>query len=282
MPTWDYDTPGHVSLDLEIPIGRVDVTTTNGAKTAVSLEGSSDLEDLIDSAIVECRPRGEGHEVRVEVRRRSGFFFSFGHTPDLRLRVTVPPGADLFVRTKSADVVARGEYTSAEVKTASGDIQLDTVDRDVRVKTASGDFALQEARGTTHIQTASGDVAVQRAAGDTTVQAVSGDVWIRDAGSSLHINTVSGDQRLEAVVEGAVEAHAVSGDILIGVRRGSSVYVDANTISGSTASELDLADAPAEEPADDAPERMVEVRAKTVSGDISIIRAAAPPPTTPA
>src|SRR5436305_593996 len=64
------------------------------------------------------------------------------------------------------------------------------------------------------------------------------------------------------------------------VRRGSRVYVDANTISGSTSSELDLQEAPDDanddSGSDDGP--MVEIRAKTVSGDIAIARAAAPTP----
>jgi DUF4097 and DUF4098 domain-containing protein YvlB len=238
------------------------------------------VQDLIDTAVVESRARGAGHEVRVEVRRRGGFFISFGHGPDLRLRVTCPAGADLVTRTKSADLRGRGRLGSAEVKTASGDISLDTVAGDVRVKTASGDFALSEAHGTTHVQTASGDVAVQQARGNVTVQAVSGDVWIKDARQSAHVNTVSGDQRIDAVMEGVVETHAVSGDVMVGVRRGSRVYVDANTISGSTSSELDLSDAPVEDSddsgSDDGP--MVEIRAKSVSGDIAISRAAAPTP----
>ena len=281
MPSWNFDTPGPVRLDLELPFGRIDVDTDESATTThVDLEGSGDVQDLIDTAVVESRARGAGHEVRVEVRRRSGFFISFGHGPDLRLRVTCPAGADLVTRTKSADLRGRGRLGSAEVKTASGDISLDTVAGDVRVKTASGDFALSEAHGTTHVQTASGDVAVQQARGNVTVQAVSGDVWIKDARQSAHVNTVSGDQRIDAVMEGVVETHAVSGDVMVGVRRGSRVYVDANTISGSTSSELDLSDAPVEDSddsgSDDGP--MVEIRAKSVSGDIAISRAAAPTP----
>jgi len=45
-------------------------------------------------------------------------------------------------------------------------------------------------------------------------------------------------------------------------------------VSGSTSSELDLGDAPAQEPAPDSP--LVEVFAKTVSGDVRIERAPAP------
>jgi DUF4097 and DUF4098 domain-containing protein YvlB len=196
MRSWDFDTPGPVRLDLELPFGRIDVDTDESAtQTHVDLDGSG------------------------------------------------------------------------------GDVQ---------VKTASGDASMSEVHGLTHVQTASGDIAVQQAHGDVTVQGVSGDVWIKDARRSVHVNTVSGDQRVDAVVEGSIETQAVSGDILIGVRRGSRVYVDANTISGSTSSELNLSDAPDDDvedgaAADEGP--MVEVRAKTVSGDVSLVRAAAPTPT---
>jgi Putative adhesin len=277
MKTWDFDTPGPVRLNLTLPIGTLDVETVEGATTThVQLDGTDDVQDLIESAIVEARPRGSGHEVFVEVRRRSGFFISFGSGPDLRLRVACPPDPDVVVQTKSADVRGRGRFLSAEIKTASGDINLDTIRGDLRVKTAAGDFSINEAQGPAHIQSTSGDVQINQAGSDITVQAVSGDVWIHDAAGSARVNTVSGDQRLDAVVEGTVETHAVSGDIIVGVRRGSSVYVDANTISGSTTSELDLGDAPTESDGDaDTEGPMVELRAKTVSGDIAVTRAPA-------
>src|SRR5438477_645865 len=110
---------------------------------------------------------------------------------------------------------------------------------------------------------------------ETNIQLVSGDVWVREAGESVRVNTVSGDHRLEAVVKGRMELRAISGDIMVGVRRGSRVFIDANTVSGSTTSEFELSDAPQQAaPADDAP--LVEVFAKTVSGDVRLERAPAP------
>ena len=275
MPTWDFDTPGQVRLDLEIPFGRVEIETATGETTHVSLEGNESYSrELIEDARVESHQRGERSEVVVEVRSR-GFMFSIGRTPEIRLRVVCPPEADVNVRTKSADLTARGNYRSVEAKTASGDIEIDEVSGDLRVKTASGDIAVQDVGGQTEIQSTSGDLALQRAGADVVAKLVSGDIWIRDAAGSIHANTVSGDQRFEAVVAGAVEATAISGDVYVGVRRGSRVYVDANTVSGSTSSEFDLSDAPADEaPDENAP--LVEVRAKTVSGDIMLARAPAP------
>jgi DUF4097 and DUF4098 domain-containing protein YvlB len=100
-------------------------------------------------------------------------------------------------------------------------------------------------------------------------------VIVGEAYDSLNVNTVSGDQRHEAVMQGQVGAHSVSGDIEIGVRRGSKAWLDCNTVSGDTSSELELT---GDAPDGDGP--LVEVRAKTVSGDIKIMRAPAPAGTT--
>ena len=126
------------------------------------------------------------------------------------------------------------------------------------------------------MQTASGDVHVGVVDGDIEAQLVSGDLHVRDARASVSANTVSGDQRLEAVEEGRVDVKAISGDVSVGIRSGSRFYVDANTVSGDTSSEFELGDAPAEEVDPDAP--LVEVFAKTVSGDVRIERAPAKTP----
>ena len=100
---------------------------------------------------------------------------------------------------------------------------------------------------------------------------------MREARASVSANTVSGDQRIEAVQQGRVDVKAISGDVRVGIRSGSRFYVDANTVSGDTSSEFELGDAPAQEDANpDAP--LVEVFAKTVSGDVRIERAPAKTP----
>jgi Putative adhesin len=278
MPTQTFETPGHVRLNLSIPSGRIEIETAPVQTTEVELEALSDAaRELLGDTRIASRERPGGHEVIVEVPQRTSFFLGFGRGAEFRLRVSCPDGADLEARTKTADVLARGRYGAVELKTASGDVNVDEA-QELRAKTASGDVALDTVHGPTNVQTASGDLAIQRAGGDVTAQIVSGDVWIRDAGASVHAHTVSGDQRLDAVMAGAVEAHTVSGDVLVGVRRGSRVYVDATTVSGSTTSELDLSEAPEDNggatEGEEAP--MVELRLKTVSGDVSIVRAAAP------
>ena len=274
-----YETAGPLRLRLELPVGRIDVETVDGTTTHVELEAASDdMRSIVEEARIDCRERGNGHEVTVEVQPRFGIFISFGRSQDIRLRVTCPPRAEVEVTTKSADLVARGRYGNVEMKTASGDADIDDVGGEFLFKSASGDVHVARVGGGGRVQTASGDVAIDEIERDLSVQLVSGDLWVRDAHGSLTANTVSGDQRIDAVDSGTMELRAVSGDLLIGVRRGSRVYVDANTVSGSTSSELDLSDGPPDDAdggADDATASLVEIRAKTVSGDIQIVRAPA-------
>jgi DUF4097 and DUF4098 domain-containing protein YvlB len=130
---------------------------------------------------------------------------------------------------------------------------------------------IDEVVSSLEVQSVSGDLHAGAVHGDIRAQLVSGDVHVRDAGGSISTNTVSGDQRFEAVRRGRMELKAISGDVMVGVRAGARVYVDANTVSGSTSSEFELSDAPAAAPAADAP--LVELFVKTVSGDVRIERA---------
>src|SRR5207248_2788272 len=96
------------------------------------------------------------------------------------------------------------------------------------------------------------------------------DVQVDDAGAGVKIRTASGDQRIGGVTAGSVELQSMSGDISIGIRQGSNVWVDARAMSGDLSSELELGD---EQPADDAP--LVELRAASMSGDVNVVRAPA-------
>jgi DUF4097 and DUF4098 domain-containing protein YvlB len=277
-----FSTPGPVRLDLELPAGAIEIEATATDETHVELEALSaneQVQDMVANARIESNRRGDGSEVIVEVRTRHGVWISFSSgpdirlgTPEMRLRITCPKGAALDVKTKSADLDARGQYSLVDFKTASGDMSVER-SADAYAKTASGDVRLDAVDGSLDVKTVSGDVLIGSVARDATVQAVSGDVLIRANDGSISANTVSGDQKYDAVVRGRVEIRSVSGDVGVGIRRGSRVFIDANTVSGSTSSEFELSDAPAAPLADDAP--LVEVFAKTVSGDVRIERAPA-------
>jgi DUF4097 and DUF4098 domain-containing protein YvlB len=242
-----FETPRPLRLDLRLPSGQIEVEAAETATTDVRLDGP---DDLLARATVELR----GDELRVEVRDRKGIFGAFGRDR-ISLTVRCPAGSSLTARAASADVEARGRLADAKVQTASGDVRLEQAD------------------GELSVQTASGDVEVGRAGGSLTIQAVSGDLRVREAAGDVRVTNVSGDVSLEAIAAGTVGVQSVSGDVRVGVRRGSRLHVDAATLSGDTRSELELGDEPA---GDEGP--LVELRVKTVSGDVSVVRAPAPTP----
>jgi DUF4097 and DUF4098 domain-containing protein YvlB len=269
-----FDVSGPVELELRLASGEITIDPSLEGRVEIELTGhDEETQRAIDEARVELRDHSDRPHVIVEVQqRRSGFNLAlvFGRG-GVSCRIRCPEGSLVNAKTKSADLVARGSIGGLSVQTASGDVEADRVSGGVSVKSASGDVSVREVGGSISIQTASGDVAIEVARGSATVASASGDVRISEAYDDVTANTVSGDQDHGAVMVGHIRAQSVSGDVRIGVRRGSRVFLDCNTLSGDTSSELDVT---AEAPAGDGP--LVEIKAKTVSGDIKITRAAAP------
>jgi hypothetical protein len=264
-----FETPGALQLDLELPAGELELEAAETATTEVVLEPIDDddaTRAVIERSRVELRPRGEGHELVVEVPAERGFGIRVGRTARVRLRVRCPEGAAVKVRTRSADVEARGRFGPTDVKTFSGDIALASVEGDAWLNSTSGDVQVASVTGGLELKTVSGDAQVGSVGGELKVDAVSGDVRVDGAAGSVTSKTVSGDQRL-TVAEGKVALVSVSGDLEARVRPGSRVFVDANAVSGEVSSELELSGTAA-----NGTGPLVEIRARSVSGDIRINR----------
>jgi DUF4097 and DUF4098 domain-containing protein YvlB len=245
-----FATDGPVRLVVKLPAGQVELETAETAETVVELEPLNERgDDVLREASVDQR----GDQIRVDLDQKR--FLLLGRTPEIRVRVRAPHGSSANVSAASADVSGRGRFGEVEVKTASGDVGFDDVDGDV------------------HVNVVSGDVRFGAVGGETDVKSVSGDVRVGRLGAGARVNTVSGDMTLEELVEGKVSLKSVSGSVRAGIRRGSSLWVDAKSVSGKTTSELELDDAA---PAESGP--LVELRANSVSGDIRIVRASSSVP----
>jgi DUF4097 and DUF4098 domain-containing protein YvlB len=267
-----FEVSGAVELDVRLASGDIEVDPTLENRVDVELVAhDEESQRLVDAARVELSPHGHRPTVVVDVPQKRGFNISLFGRSGIECRIRCPHDSGLAVRTKSADVVARGTLGGLNVSTASGDIEVDRVSGGVNVKSASSDFTGREIGGGVNIQTASGDIDVEVVRGPVNVTSVSGDISIGEAYDNVNANSVSGDQDHRAVMQGVVAAHSVSGDVTIAVRRGSRAFLDCTTVSGDTSSELEMT---GEAPAGDSP--FVEIRAKTVSGDIRITRAPAP------
>jgi DUF4097 and DUF4098 domain-containing protein YvlB len=267
-----FEVQGPVELDVRLTSGDIEVDPTLEGRVDVELIAhDEESQRLVDAARVELGPQGHRPTVVVDVPQKRGFTLTLFGRSGIECRIRCPHDSGLSVRTKSADVLARGTIGALNVSTASGDIEVDRVSGGVNVKAASSDFSAREIGSGVNVQTASGDVDISVARGPLNVTSVSGDISVGEAYDNVNANSVSGDQDHGAVMQGVVSAHSVSGDVTIGVRRGSRAFLDCTTVSGETSSELEMT---GEAPAGESP--FVEIRAKTVSGDIRITRAPAP------
>ena len=272
-----FETPGDVSLHVRLPSGSVVVTTADGPRTTVEVVAQGRRgEDAVDEIDVTLEERRGGHVVKIEQKDR----FRWGPIQitwggDFECRVTCPPGTSLDLSGGSTDLRAEGELGDVVARTASGDVRLASVQRELQVKTASGDVTLVSADADATVATVSGDVEIGRVAGSSTTRSVSGNVRLGSVGDALGVSTTSGDVEVGAVGRGEVRIQSVSGDARIGIGRGTRVWVDATSVSGTLASELGFEDG--EQWAEDA-ESVVPVHVKTVSGDVSIVRATAAAP----
>lgn len=269
-----FDVDGSAEIDIRMASGEIEVDPTLDGRIELELIGlDEESQRFVDEARVELHDHNGRPQLVVDVPHKNrGFSLSlvFGRS-GITCRVRCPRGSLLSVRSKSADVRVGGTIGGLNVGTASGDVQAFVVEGGANVKTASGDVRVREIGGGVNVQTASGDIELDVVRGAANVASASGDVTIGEAYDNISANTVSGDQDHGAVMQGHVGATSVSGDVRIGVRRGSKAYLECNSVSGDTSSELELT---TEAPAGDGP--LVEIRAKTVSGDIRITRAPAP------
>lgn len=259
-------------LRVRNPAGDVQVETADVAETTVDLVALNDSESTrqaIDKASVTAR----GDDVTVELEGGRGWSISIGNwgigSAKVSVRITCPAGSDLECDTASADVRVTGTLGEARIRTASGDLRLERVQGTLEAKSASGDVRVEQVDGRATMNTVSGDVDVRTAMKGLSVNSVSGDVVVGEVYGDVNAGTVSGDLMVRAAGPGDVGLKAVSGDVVVAIRRGLRVKLDVNSVSGSVGSELDVSDAPSRS---DGPEANLRVR--TVSGDVRITRAA--------
>jgi Toastrack DUF4097 len=284
--TETFKTPGAVRLDIRNGAGEVRLDAGGSQdETVVTLEPLRDNESSLEAvraARVELRERADGQDVVVDVRGRSKWF----RGAEVLVAIACPVEPTVEVKTGSADIEGRGVIKSidvetgsgdvrfadisgdAEVSAASGDVQFSLIGGDARLNTASGDLQVGTIGGHARLNSASGDIMVGTSGGRLEANSASGDIEVREALGSVSANSASGDQQIGSVVQDSVNLRSASGDLRVGIKEGSRLFVDARSRSGDVSSELPVSDVP---PEGDAP--LVELRANTMSGDITIHRA---------
>jgi DUF4097 and DUF4098 domain-containing protein YvlB len=279
-----FGTPHPVLVFVHSEVGLIAITAHRQATSDVSLSADTPGgKELIGRATVVFRPRLGRDVLIVKVPRQHGM--KFLRRDGVSVHVHVPEESDVRVISASADVELNGSLGRTNVKTASGAFTADDV-ADLRAKTASGDIEVDTVIGALRMQSAAGDLRCVRVDGPASVTTVSGDIEIGSAGAQLDVRLTSGDIRLGevtgdltvavvsgnvkvlSVTEGTTNIRTVSGRIEVGVARGSTLHLDAESMSGSVHSDIPLEDGPSAGGADP----RIDLTLRTVSGDVLVTR----------
>jgi hypothetical protein len=250
-----FHTPEPIELDVQVPIGDIDVETIDGDESFVTVSGSEKI-------LAHMRVELEGRKLVVAMKGKNTFgitisigdfnFFQ-GSSGGLHVKAKVPHSSIASITTASADTKLRGRYATINSKSASGDLVV-----------------TGEIEGDASLKTVSGDVRLGHVGGDLRGTTVSGDVMAASIDGSAELKSVSGDVHFDSVRAGTVTVQSVSGDIEVGVAPGTNLDVDAGSVSGDLTSEVPLGSEPGG--ASDGP--VLVVRGKTISGDFRVFRAA--------
>jgi hypothetical protein len=264
--------PANEPIDLFVRLGGgvVVVIAEERVTAAVDIypyDSSEGSLHAADDTIVEQR----GGRLRIEVPQSHGGWL-LRRGPRVRADVRIPLDSSVQARVGSADVLCEGRLGSLTVTTGSGDIRVAEVGGDLSVDTGSGDLRVEHVAGVLRLNCASGHLLATRVCGEIVANSASGDVHIENSHGPVRATTASGDVHLGATHAGPVRIDSASGDVTVGVPAGTWVWLDLNTVSGSTSSELDMMPT--------SPERdgVLTLQVRTISGDISVQRVFTPAP----
>ncbi|KRF12326.1 hypothetical protein ASG90_15195 [Nocardioides sp. Soil797] len=267
-----FETPNPVELYVELGRGNLSVTTGDTTQSTITLSGKGAENVTVEQS---------GNHINVIAPRERGAIFG-GSEPRLEAVITVPDNSEVVTKTGSADQSLHGRYALAELKSGSGDIRVEDVTGPMTINTGSGNVKVRDCGGDLRVKCGSGDVEIVHAAGDVGVSTGSGDVTFGSTESSVRVKsgsgdlgirlasgditaqTASGDVTVQELRRGNLTSKNASGDIRVGIPAGVPVWTDVHTVTGRIASDLAGAGQPA------ADQEHIELRATTVSGDISL------------
>jgi DUF4097 and DUF4098 domain-containing protein YvlB len=261
----EFPVDGPITVSVRITSGAVEVVAEEERSSAdVDVQpGDARPEscELAEETQVELR----GDTLVIATPDRSGWRRRDG---SLAVTVRVPRDSSVDAKVASATTACHGRFATVDVDSASGDAYAEHVTGKAVFQTASGDVRTGAVDGALRVKGASGDLKAGRVGGSVDVKTASGDIQIEEAGADVDAKTASGDVRLGATGSGTVRVGTVSGDVGVGVRAGTGVWLDVSTVSGRTRNGLDMGAAPG----GDGDGHQLTLQLRTVSGDIDIYR----------
>jgi hypothetical protein len=264
---YEFDRAQPVTVVLRAQGGSVDIVAEERATIEVDVQ-PFDGGDAALEAAQRTRVVLEGDTLLIQAP--GGDHWSWRRTPKLRITAKVPAGSALAAKSAAAAVTLAGVYSTVQVNVASAEVNLVEATGDVALDAASGDLSVGRVGGSLRIKSASGALRIGDVTGDVSAETASGHIRMASAGGSVRAGSASGDIEIGQLSRGRATVKTASGDVQVGVASGSALWMDLDTASGKSVTDLT---AHGEVPPSDGPVEL-ELRVRTASGNIRIHRAA--------
>jgi hypothetical protein len=260
----EFPHAGPVQLNLRLGAGQF--TLVSEERDTIVVDIQPEGGEASQRTAEETRVDLSGDHLTVDVPESAG---GWVRRRSARVHVTcrVPLDSSVQARLGSADVLCEGRLGEATITTGSGDIYLAEVVGAASVRSGSGNIHIDTARGQLQTETGSGDLNLGWAAGPIHSRAASGDLRIQELAGSGEATTASGDITVSSIHQGRVALNAASGNVKVGVRSGTKVWLDLQAQSGDTRADLKVGR--------EAPEggAQASLQVRTMSGDIHVYSA---------
>ena len=280
MPT--FDTPEPIAISLELAVGDVCIAASERADTIVEVRPSDPSKKSDVAAAEQTRVDYTSGTLVIKAPKGWRHWSPWSGRESIDVRIDVPAGSRVRGTAAVAGLRATGRLGECRYRTGVGNLQVEEAGP-LELRAGAGDVAVDVATSSAVIKTAGavrigrvdGSAAIKNSNGDTWIGEVTGEARVSAANGPIHIDlaqagvaakTANGGVRLGEVARGSIVAQSAFGAVEIGVRDGVAAWLDLETKFGTVHNDLDAARQA------EAGEDVVEVRAHTAMGDITIYR----------
>ncbi|MBL0778669.1 MULTISPECIES: DUF4097 family beta strand repeat-containing protein [Streptomyces] len=275
-----FETPEPISATVHVEAGAIRLVATDRTDTTVEVRPRDAGKDQDVRAAEQTDVSCMNGLLTVRTPKQRALF---GRTGSVDVTVELPAGSRAELTGAWAQIRGEGPLGEVRVKTSAGDVRLDStgplhvtasagsvsverVEGNAEITTSNGSLRVGTVDGPAVLKNSHGTTSVAAALGDLRVRGANGDILVERAEGSVAATTAHGSVRIAEVVRGKAELETSYGSIEVGVRKGTAVWIDANSHAGQVVNALDAADGPEEA------DSTLELRARTRFGTVEIRR----------
>ena len=275
---------GPVSVRVDIQIGRVEVVATEREDVSVTVSPSNRNRSGDRSAAEAVRVDRVGDTLVVKGPFKLNLF---GKGDSVDVVLEVPEGTDVaaVVKYGSARLAGRlgtvraevpygelsvGTVEQLEFKGGHGEYRITHVEQDAEIAFKSGTMRVGHVGGRLRLTGSDGPITIDRVGGPAELATSSGGIEVGTMASGATVRAAYGNVRIRDAVRGVVRVDGSYGNVEVGVRRGTAVWLDAVAQHGVVRTDLSADSGPG------TGEDTLEVRVRTGYGSINVNRSETP------